>query len=239
MHGVAMIPYLRSVFYPSDFVADEQPAFEHALKVALAARGRLDLFHVVRPEEDYDVSLFPSVRSTLERWGAIPLDPRRRPSRDTGLEVRRVHARSQGVSATIEEHVAAAAPDLLLWHPINARARIGGCTIPWPSRGTGMPCATLLGPAPPATGSCPRKPAMPWSARSWFPWITSRAPSRFARGGAAPDAGDRGRPFHLVARGPRMAHAPRPGVLRAPASPTRSRHGRATSWITSWPRRGQ
>jgi nucleotide-binding universal stress UspA family protein len=115
MNRVSMkSPYLRSVFYPSDFIADEQPAFEHALKVALAARGRLDLFHVVRPEEDYDVSLFPSVRSTLERWGAIPFGSTAEAVEDTGLEVRRVHARSQGVLATLEEHVAAAAPDLLV-----------------------------------------------------------------------------------------------------------------------------
>lgn len=115
MNRVAMkSPYLRSVFYPSDFIADEQPAFEHALKVALAARGRLDLFHVVRPGEEYDKSLFPSVRSTLERWGSIPFGASAESVEATGLEVRRVHSRSTGVVATIEEHVSAAVPDLLV-----------------------------------------------------------------------------------------------------------------------------
>ena len=115
MKGIAMkSPYLRSVFYPSDFIADEQPAFEHALKVALAARGRLDLLHVVRPGEEYDASLFPSVRSTLERWGAIPFGATAEAVEAAGLEVRRVHSRSAGVVATIEEHVSATGPDLLV-----------------------------------------------------------------------------------------------------------------------------
>ena len=107
-------PFFRSVFYPSDFIADEQGAFEHALRVAMAARGRLDLFHVVRPGEEYDVSLFPSVRSTLERWGRIPFGAGPEAVEHLGLEVRRVHSRGAGVVASIEEHVASAAPDLLV-----------------------------------------------------------------------------------------------------------------------------
>lgn len=107
-------PFIRSVFYPSDFVGDEQPAFEHALRVAMAARGRLDLFHVVQPGEEYDVSLFPSVRSTLERWGRIPFGSGSDAVQALGLDVRRVHARGAGVVASIEEHVASASPDLLV-----------------------------------------------------------------------------------------------------------------------------
>ena len=107
-------PFIRSVFYPSDFIGDEQGAFEHALRMAMAARGRLDLFHVVRPGEEYDVTVFPSVRSTLERWGRIPFGARPEAMEKLGMEVRRVHARGGGVVASIEEHVASAAPDLLV-----------------------------------------------------------------------------------------------------------------------------
>lgn len=107
-------PFLRSIFYPSDFIGDEQAGFEHALQVALSARGRLDLFHVVRPGEEYDVTLFPSVRATLERWGRIPFGSGVEAVAGLGLEVRRVHARGTGVVASIEEHVASAGPDLLV-----------------------------------------------------------------------------------------------------------------------------
>lgn len=105
---------LKKVFYPSDFTGGDEAAFEHALRIALAARGELALLHVDSREVDFDWSLFPSVRSPLERWGVIPKGAHHRDVEARGLAITKVHRRAPGVIAAIQEYVADQEPDLVV-----------------------------------------------------------------------------------------------------------------------------
>jgi nucleotide-binding universal stress UspA family protein len=64
------------IVHPTDFGAGGEPAFVHALRLALAARGHFYLVHAEKLEtgEDADWSAFPGIRSTLTRWGLLAAD---------------------------------------------------------------------------------------------------------------------------------------------------------------------
>lgn len=65
-------PFVDSVLHATDFAPESEPAFAHALAIALIRKARLTLLHVgsgSSPEDHW--SRFPSVRSTLERWGVL------------------------------------------------------------------------------------------------------------------------------------------------------------------------
>lgn len=62
---------LGSVFHPTDFSPEGDAAFAHALKIALVANARLNLFHV-SPDKDRNVlPEFPKIRDTLIKWNVI------------------------------------------------------------------------------------------------------------------------------------------------------------------------
>jgi nucleotide-binding universal stress UspA family protein len=62
------------IVHPTDLLAASENAFDHALKLALAERGRLTLVHAhtYATEEIPDLEAFPHVRETLTRWGLLP-----------------------------------------------------------------------------------------------------------------------------------------------------------------------
>jgi nucleotide-binding universal stress UspA family protein len=64
------------VVHPTDFSAGGEPAFVHALRLALAARGHFYLVHAeeLEPGDDADWGAFPGIRSTLTRWGLLAPD---------------------------------------------------------------------------------------------------------------------------------------------------------------------
>lgn len=61
------------IVHPTDLGAASEGAFYHALKLALAARCRLELAHVhgYEVEERPHLEAFPHVRETLARWGLL------------------------------------------------------------------------------------------------------------------------------------------------------------------------
>jgi nucleotide-binding universal stress UspA family protein len=60
----------QSIVHPTDFSELSSKAFAHALRIALAAKGRLHLLHVDQPGEEA-TGAFPQVRSALAQWGLI------------------------------------------------------------------------------------------------------------------------------------------------------------------------
>jgi nucleotide-binding universal stress UspA family protein len=64
------------IVHPTDFSAGGEPAFVHALRLALAARRHFYLVHAekLEPGEDADWTAFPGIRSTLTRWGLLAAD---------------------------------------------------------------------------------------------------------------------------------------------------------------------
>lgn len=62
---------IQSIAHPTDFSPEGQIAFEHALRLALVNRCRLDVLHVHNPDDDSDWDLFPHIRPILQRWGFL------------------------------------------------------------------------------------------------------------------------------------------------------------------------
>ncbi|KAB2654131.1 MAG: universal stress protein [Verrucomicrobia bacterium] len=107
------LPFQR-VFHPTDFSEGDQHAFEHALRIALAARGELNLLHVADRDETADWTDFPSLRAILEAWGVVPKGSRHADVATAGLRARKVIRQTDGVGAAIAATVADDHPDLVV-----------------------------------------------------------------------------------------------------------------------------
>jgi len=108
------VPFVGSVFHPTDFSEASQAAFAHALAIALIRRTRLDILNVGQGGQD-GWSSFPSVRETLERWGLLaPGSDRSAVYDELALRVRKVQLEGEPVAQTLD-YVAAHEPDLLVF----------------------------------------------------------------------------------------------------------------------------
>ena len=65
------VPFVESIFHPSDFSKDNERAFEHALALSLHRHTSLTILHAGSEGRGGKWSDFPSVRATLERWGLL------------------------------------------------------------------------------------------------------------------------------------------------------------------------
>ena len=64
------LPLVNSVLHPTDFSKASQQAFAHALAIALIRKTSLTILHAGgNRSKSWDS--FPSVRTTLERWGML------------------------------------------------------------------------------------------------------------------------------------------------------------------------
>ena len=65
---------LSRIVHATDFSAAGEPAFDHALRLAVAAKSHFYLVHArhLAPGQDADWAACPGVRSTLGRWGFLP-----------------------------------------------------------------------------------------------------------------------------------------------------------------------
>ena len=109
----ATIPFVGSIFHPTDFSAASHNAFAHALAIALVRRSRLDLLNV-RANHAESWTSFPSVRETLERWGLLaPGSDRSAVYDELSVRVRKVQLAGDPVAQTldyVEQHL----PDLIV-----------------------------------------------------------------------------------------------------------------------------
>ncbi len=65
------LPFVKSIFHPSDFSEESEQAFAHALAIALIRKTKLTILHVDNEYDDVGWKRFPAVRKTLERWGLL------------------------------------------------------------------------------------------------------------------------------------------------------------------------
>jgi nucleotide-binding universal stress UspA family protein len=92
---------IESVLHPTDFSAGSLVAFHHALKAALVAKSKFTLLNV-SPNGDAQMSDFPGVRETLERWGLLPAGSPRSAVTELGLRVEKIIAdRDDAVKAVL------------------------------------------------------------------------------------------------------------------------------------------
>ena len=104
------------IFHPSDFSAASEVAFGHALKIALQAKGKLDIMHVeahLRPEKVYWLD-FPAVRATLARWNILPSGVRQEEVVKAGLRIRKILTSSADPVESMLRHFRKFPPDLIV-----------------------------------------------------------------------------------------------------------------------------
>lgn len=100
------MPFVRSVFHPSDFSEASHTAFLHALAVVLYRQARLSVLHVApRSEAEDEWADSPRVRQTLERWGVLePGSPRSAVFDRLAIKVAKIGVRaSNPVKAIVAE----------------------------------------------------------------------------------------------------------------------------------------
>lgn len=110
------VPFIRSIVQPVDFSGEDDPAFAHALAIALIGEGRLTLLHAGREylgEDEW--TKFPPIRRTLERWGLLdPGSPRSAISGKLGMRVEKVNVRGLTALSAILDYLEGHPADLLV-----------------------------------------------------------------------------------------------------------------------------
>ena len=113
-HASQAVPFVQSIFHPSDFSQASQLAFVHALAIALLRQTSLVIMHASRVPVVEDWARFPRVRQTLERWQLLaPGSPRSAVAEQLAIDVTKLHARGNPVQASVD-HIEAQRPDLVV-----------------------------------------------------------------------------------------------------------------------------
>lgn len=107
------VPFIDSIFHPSDFSEASEVAFAHALKAALVAESRLTLFHV-SPDMTARWSDFPGVRQMLEHWGLLPPGSERSAVPALGIEVRKIIAHERNPVSSVLHYLDKEPADLIV-----------------------------------------------------------------------------------------------------------------------------
>jgi nucleotide-binding universal stress UspA family protein len=89
----ADVPFVESVFHPSDFSPESEHAFAHALAIALIRKTSFTILHAGKGKGGAWTK-FPPVRGTLERWGLLEKgSPRSAVFEDLAVRVKKVAVR--------------------------------------------------------------------------------------------------------------------------------------------------
>lgn len=98
------IPFVRTILHPTDFSAESEEAFAHALAICLFRKGEITLLHAGSEYLDGDDwQKFPHVRKTLERWKLLePGSSRADVFRNLGIRVNKVSAVGDPIEAAME-----------------------------------------------------------------------------------------------------------------------------------------
>ena len=106
---------MRRIFHPTDFSPASEVAFVHALKLALASRSSMTIFHLAREAgADDDAGEFPRVRETLVHWGLIPPDTPREAVGALGLRLRKVEVQGDDPTDVILSYLGSHPADLMV-----------------------------------------------------------------------------------------------------------------------------
>jgi nucleotide-binding universal stress UspA family protein len=83
------------VFHPTDFSQASEVAFAHALRLALAAKAALTIFHVEPEAAAVPWSAFPGVREMLAGWRLLPPGSPKDAVPALGIEVEKIAVRGK------------------------------------------------------------------------------------------------------------------------------------------------
>jgi nucleotide-binding universal stress UspA family protein len=106
----------HSILHATDFSADSERAFAHALKAAVDERASLLIMHVSDGADESDHwESFPSVRAVLERWGFLEEGVGRRAVYEKlGVEVEKVAVEGDSISKAVVGYLEGHVVDLLV-----------------------------------------------------------------------------------------------------------------------------
>jgi nucleotide-binding universal stress UspA family protein len=105
---------IRTILHPTDFSDLSGAAFAHALRIALAARCKLQLLHVVQHDAGAALS-FPNVRRLLVQWGLSDEDdPLSEALTKLGLEVDNIKLNGQDPAQSIVRFLREHPSDLIV-----------------------------------------------------------------------------------------------------------------------------
>jgi nucleotide-binding universal stress UspA family protein len=85
------IPFVKSVFHPTDFSDESENAFAHALAISVIRKTKLTILHA---GDKYlagnEWTQFPAVRKTLESWYVLPEGSAKEDIKELGIDVQKV-----------------------------------------------------------------------------------------------------------------------------------------------------
>lgn len=102
---------LKRIAHPTDLARDSEFAFYHALRLAVAARSRLDILHVEKDVLAVTPEDYPSVSRTLQRW-ELPSDALG--PGDNGDRVRTITAYGTEPFQPLLDYLDESMPDLMV-----------------------------------------------------------------------------------------------------------------------------
>jgi nucleotide-binding universal stress UspA family protein len=106
---------MMRIAHTTDFSPQSAIAFRHALRLSLAAGGRLDLLHVRDLASEPSWDSFPHVREVLHQWGLIAAQAA--PSEidaNVGVHVSKIEINHLDAATGISEFFLTHRPDLLV-----------------------------------------------------------------------------------------------------------------------------
>lgn len=105
---------VKNLFHPSDFSEESEMTFAHALKIALAAKANLNIFHVHEKRDDEEWTEFPSVRNLLVRWKLLPEGISRDEVKKLGLGIQKIQGMGKDPVASILGYLESFQNDLIV-----------------------------------------------------------------------------------------------------------------------------
>lgn len=105
---------IEAILHPTDFSETDFGAIAHALKIALAARGRLTYLHVGPKGTEVDWSEFPQTRKILADWGVIPENAGHDDVLRVGLSVRKSLRKGDDIVAEIGGEIRKGGADIIV-----------------------------------------------------------------------------------------------------------------------------
>jgi len=106
---------IQAIAHPTDFSPASQPAFVHALRLALESRCRLDLLHVRGPHDADHWQEFPHVREVLTEWGVLAAGATVADiEAETGVTVRKVEIQDADAVEGLSRFLISHRPDLMV-----------------------------------------------------------------------------------------------------------------------------
>lgn len=107
-------PRIRSILVPTDFSDASVVAFSHALRLSIALKAELDVFHVEPKNDTSDWHWAPGVVETLIRWGDLPAGATGADLEKLGVRARRTMVSGISPDRAIFQEMASSHADLVV-----------------------------------------------------------------------------------------------------------------------------